>query len=83
MNKQLLNPPLPSEACPDFPIVQYADGTLIIMQACQGQLFCLKALLNTFADSTGLKVNYNKSFMVPINASDEKKMDILTKTLNC
>jgi hypothetical protein len=33
----------------DFPIVQYADDTLLIMQADAKQLFCLKAILNTFA----------------------------------
>jgi hypothetical protein len=29
----------------------------------------LKALLNTFADSTDLKVNYSKSSILPINIS--------------
>jgi len=32
----------------------------------------LKALLESFGSSTGLKVNYNKSMIVPINISDEK-----------
>jgi hypothetical protein len=42
-----------------------------IMEACPQQLFVLKALLNTFANSTGLKVNYSKSSMVPINLSSD------------
>jgi hypothetical protein len=29
-------------------------------------------LLNSFAESTGLNVNYNKSQMLPINVSDEE-----------
>jgi hypothetical protein len=29
------------------------------MEACPLQLFALKALLKTFAESTGLKVNYS------------------------
>jgi hypothetical protein len=45
----------------DFPIVQYADDTLLIMKADAQQLIFLKSLLNSFADSTGLRVNYRKS----------------------
>ena len=70
------------ESCPDFPIVQYADDTLVILQADAKQLHCLKALLNTFADATGLKVNYNKSSMIPINVPEEK-MEILINTFHC
>jgi hypothetical protein len=32
----------------DFPIVQYADDTLLIMESCPRQLFFLKAILNYF-----------------------------------
>jgi hypothetical protein len=32
----------------------------------------LKALLNTFANSIGLRVNYSKSSMYPINISEDK-----------
>jgi hypothetical protein len=46
------------------------------------QLFFLKAMLNSFAESTGLKVNYSKSFMVPINISTER-FDILANTFGC
>lgn len=56
----LLNLPLQNRCGSDFPIVQYADDTLLIMEACPKQLFVLKALLNTFADSTRLRVNYHK-----------------------
>ena len=59
----------------DFPIVQYADDTLLIMQADARQLFCLKAILNSFAASTGLVVNFEKSLLVPINVSNEKNDD--------
>lgn len=40
--------PLSLSACPDFPVVQYADDALIVMQACAKQLFFLKEILNTF-----------------------------------
>ena len=69
-------------SCPDFPIVQYADDTLVILQASARQLVCLKALLNTFASATGLKVNYGKSIMVPINIAEDR-VDIFTNTLQC
>jgi len=44
--------------------------------------FFLKTLLNSFAESTGLRVNYNKSMMVPINIK-ESKFDILANTFGC
>lgn len=77
----LLNLPLP-RAGSDFLVIQYADDTLLVMEACPRQLSVLKALLNAFADSTGLKVNYSKSMMVPINVSPER-MEILTRTFGC
>jgi hypothetical protein len=36
------------------------------------QLLCLKSSLETFTQSTGLRVNYNKSGLVPLNMSSEK-----------
>jgi hypothetical protein len=36
------------------------------------QLFTLKGLLRSFADSTELKVNYSKSFLVPINMNSDR-----------
>jgi hypothetical protein len=66
----------------DFPIIQYADDTLLIMEAYPRQLLALKALLNTFASSTGLKVNYAKSIVVPINILDDK-LQHLKSTFHC
>ena len=82
MHLSLLTSPLQVESCPDFPIVQYADDTLVLLQADAKQLHCLKELLNTFADATGLKVNYNKSSLIPINVSEDK-VEILTNTFHC
>jgi hypothetical protein len=42
----------------DYTIVQYADDTLIILPVDAIQLFTIKGLLRSFADSTSLKVNY-------------------------
>jgi hypothetical protein len=66
----------------DFPIIQYADDTLVIMQACPDQLEALKELLESFALATGLRVNYAKSAMMPINISETKLQD-LASILGC
>jgi hypothetical protein len=56
---------------PDFPIVQYADDTILILSAEMDQILALKEILHKFSLSTGLTVNYHKSLIVPINVSDE------------
>jgi hypothetical protein len=61
-----------------LPIVQYADDTLVILPADAVQLWTLKGLLRSFADSMGLKVSYNKSFLVPINVENEKATHLAT-----
>lgn len=66
----------------DYPIVQYADDTLLFMPADALQLFYLKGPLRSFTDSTGLKVNLGKSFIVPINVPEEK-VQHLANTLGC
>jgi hypothetical protein len=78
----LLNLPIPLTCSTDFPIIQYVDDTLIIMEGCTRQFIFLKSLLQTFATSTGLKVNYSNSMMVPISI-EEGKMSILASTLGC
>ena len=77
----LLRPPVP-QPTDDLPIVQYADDTLLKMQADPMQLFFLKSLLNTFAESTGLKVNFSKSSMFSINVT-ETTMINLAAVLGC
>jgi hypothetical protein len=77
----LLIPPLPIPNT-DFPIVQYADDTLLILQACPAQLIALKDLLQTFGTATGLKVNYSKSCLMPVNITDER-LQFLAHTFGC
>ena len=48
--------PIPNNN-PDFPIVQYADDTLLVLPACANQLLALNDMLGIFAASTGLHVN--------------------------
>jgi hypothetical protein len=52
------------------------------MEASARQLMVLKSLLQSFGSSTGLRVNYAKSSMIPINISD-RKLDHLARTFNC
>jgi hypothetical protein len=75
----ILNLPLPTRYGTDFPIVQRPYDTLLVLEARPRQLLALKALLHTFVESTGLKVNNQKSYIYPINVSDEK-MSILSIT---
>jgi hypothetical protein len=77
----ILRIPLEAGYISDFLIVQYADDTLLIMEACPLQLVALRAILNTYAASTGLKVNYSKSCMYPINIS-EQRLNHLTSTFS-
>jgi hypothetical protein len=81
-HKNLITLPLGSSYGQAYPIVKYAEDTLIIMPAEAKQLFFLKGLLHTFASSTCLKVNFSKSFIVPIDDPDEKTL-ILAGTLGC
>jgi hypothetical protein len=54
----------------------------LIMEACPRQLLALKSLLHTFADSTGLKVNYAKTSMHSINTSQDELCH-LASTFHC
>jgi len=78
----LLSLPIAHPHSQDFPILQYADDTLIFMKADARELFFLKAILNSFVESIGLKVNFNKSMMVPINVADDR-LEILSRILGC
>jgi hypothetical protein len=60
-----LSAPLSCVSCPYFPVIQYADDTLVVLPADAKQLICFNALLHTFVESTGLRVNYQKSSMYP------------------
>jgi hypothetical protein len=82
MQQHLISPPLQYSACPDFPVIQYADDTLVIMKADAQQLLCIKAILNSYAQSTGLKINYSKSSMMPIGISEER-LEHFANTMQC
>ena len=64
--------PIPAYEGAGYPIVQYADDTILVMKASKRELFILKGLLESFSQSTGLRVNYGKSCMVPLNTTNDK-----------
>jgi hypothetical protein len=78
----VLDHPLSNDFEDFFPIVQYADDTLLILPDEAKKLFILKGLLRSFSNSTGLNVNSNKSCLLPINVS-ETKLSHLAATFGC
>jgi hypothetical protein len=78
----VLKHPLSENFEDDYPIVQYAYDTLLILPGDAIVLFNLKGLLRTFSDSTGLHVNFGKSFLVPINMTNAKALH-LANTFGC
>lgn len=63
-------------------MIQYANDTLLVMEADPDQLLLLKRILDMFADPIGLKVNYSKSVMVPINTT-QVKLNQLANMFDC
>jgi hypothetical protein len=63
-------------------VVQYADDTIIVMQGEEHQLLILKDILHKIELSSGLKVNYHKSCLVPININAQKT-DSLAASFGC
>ena len=80
-SKGILTLPIPSNS-QDYPIVQYADDTLIVLPAIDHQLLALKDMLDVFAATTGLSVNFTKSLMVPMNMSSDEA-NRLASILGC
>lgn len=56
--------------------MQYADDTLLIMEGSSSQLLELKQILHLYAMTSGLKVNFSKSVMMPINISHEHMVSL-------
>lgn len=74
--------PLHLSSDSDFPVLQYADDTLIFMKGDLSELDHLKVLLHNFAEASGLKVNFEKSMMIPINISDDR-LQVAATSFGC
>jgi hypothetical protein len=62
----ILRKPIPSSE-QDYPVVQYADDTIVFLPAEKEQAECMKRLLVDYAASIGLRLNFQKSTLIPIN----------------
>jgi hypothetical protein len=49
------------------PVLQYADDTLLLIKADVADVHALKGVLDLFSSLTGLKINFNKSIIVPMH----------------
>jgi hypothetical protein len=67
---------------PQFPVVQYADDTILVLSAELDQIIALKEILHKFGVSTGLKVNFQKSLIIPLNV-DPDRTALLASALGC
>lgn len=62
-----------------FPVLQYADDTIIMCKNTRENLWCLKALLRVFEMASGLRVNFHKSYF----NVDEEELSIAAQFLYC
>lgn len=67
-HKNLLSLPIPAQGPnDDYPVIQYAYDTIIVMPACPIQVTRMKQILMDYASSIGLSINFHKSTLIPIN----------------
>lgn len=64
MRNNIITAPLAVTSCPDFPVIQYADDTILVLPAEDVQLLQIKNLIFHYAAQIGLKVNCNKSMII-------------------
>ena len=78
-SSRLLHPLVDDLSCP---VIQYADDTLPLVPAEQGQLSRLKSILDAFSAATELSINFHKSTFVPVNV-DPARATRLAAELGC
>ena len=62
--------PFPCATQKDYPVIQYADDTILVLPACETQAATIKQFLSDYATSIGLKINFQKSTLIPINCDE-------------
>ena len=80
--QNILKPPLSPDFGADYPVVQYADDTILIMPACPQQITIMQDILQKYAASTGLHINFHKSSLIPLNMSTSSAQN-LADILGC
>jgi hypothetical protein len=78
----ILRLPIPQPASEDFPIIQYADDTIVVLPADIEQLRTMQSIIQAYAQSTGLKINFSKTQLIPINISPDNA-HCLAQALGC
>jgi hypothetical protein len=58
--------------------LQYADDTLLLIQATTQAAHKLKLILDDFASATGLQINFSKTTYIPMNVLDSVATEIAT-----
>jgi hypothetical protein len=67
----VLRLPIQQPASEGYPVIQYAD-TIVVLPACSDQLRAMREILQAFAKTTGLKINFSKTQLYPINIYVER-----------
>ena len=74
--RNLIRLPFHSTNQKEYPVIQYADDTILVIPACMQQAQVIKTILTDYASSVGLRINFHKSTLIPINCGAEKSQEI-------
>lgn len=66
----------------EISILQYADDTMLVCEACWENLWVMKSVLRCFKLVSGLKVNFKKTRVIGINVEDSF-VDLAADFFNC
>lgn len=82
MEANVIQHPLPSTSNLEFLVIQYADDTILILPAEHNQVMQVNNILKHYVAQTGLKINYSKYVLVPLNVQEENLAGLL-RDLGC
>ncbi|XP_073358095.1 uncharacterized protein [Aegilops tauschii subsp. strangulata] len=74
--RRLIDLPIPCNRGSDFPVVQYADDTILVMPAYPNLATRMKTILEDYAASVGLKINFHKSTLIPMNIDPQRAAEL-------
>lgn len=66
----------------EYPVIQYADDTVVVMPASIEQAVHMKRTLQDYTTSVGLRINFQNSTMVPMNISSDQTT-LLAELFGC
>ena len=62
--------------------LQYADDTILFLDANEKVVKNMKWILTCFEQMSGMRINYHKSEIIPMNVSEQEKRGMV-ETLGC